>query len=648
MSAIRYAGGVLFAAAALAAQAATPVQTGVVHVHQVDDFDHGHFEKYYELELFSGERVRLDAPPTMLRELRTGTPIQVTGQRLGSVLGAVESIVSIAPAPGIEIPEPAPLASGDRSAVVLVVDFSDSTVTCSDNTIEEIMWTGSQSIDGLYRATSHGTLAFPRDTDNDNDPDLHRVTIDASVQDGCEASSWANAADQAALAQGVNMSLYQHRVYVIPGNNACSWAGLGSLGCFGSCRSWVATCGLPDVYAHELGHNLGLHHASTDDDNDGELDCEYCDRSDFMGIGGVGYRQLNGPHMEQMGWIPDLQIRDISNVVDTTYQLASLETDPGTTALPHVLKLGKPGTEDSYYLSYRVRAGYDANLNGSYHSRLNIHRWDGSGQTLFIDALADGETFTDTDAGISITQLSQSQGVAQVLVGSDCLAAAPGLQFNPSQQTGMPGEQQMYTLQVTNQDDSSCAGSRFDLTVDAPAGWNTSLSTDSVALNPGATTNVTMQVTPPAASPDGTFEVDVDAAGPAPEHVASATATYNVVGETPDAPSDVAGYAGRRGTVMLHWTASPGPVAGYRIYRDNTLIAVTQNLSWIDTRACANSCQFDVRAVDGSGRESSSATINVTIPRGRKGPGRALGASNTAAASEVGASAGRRADRSGR
>jgi len=69
----------------------------------------------------------------------------------------------------------------------------------------------------------------------------------------------------------------------------------------------VSTCDRGDVYAHELGHNLGMYHASFDSDDDGTVDAtcpwggwsgggEYCDDSDYMGISTNVWRQTNGPH----------------------------------------------------------------------------------------------------------------------------------------------------------------------------------------------------------------------------------------------------------------------------------------------------------------------------------------------------------------
>ncbi len=74
------------------------------------------------------------------------------------------------------------------------------------------------------------------------------------------------AAEDAAQAAGVDLSLYRHRVLVLPRHNDlpdCSWAGVANVGCSSFCRAWIAEGESPMVFAHELGHNLNLAHAGT-------------------------------------------------------------------------------------------------------------------------------------------------------------------------------------------------------------------------------------------------------------------------------------------------------------------------------------------------------------------------------------------------
>jgi hypothetical protein len=329
----------------------------------------------------------------------------------------------------LQVPAAAAMV-GSRSAVVLVVDFlqDGKTVACTDATIAAKMFSGSPSVDALYQETSFGQLAWPGDTDGNGLPDVFRVQINDSGND-CAADSWRGQADAAASAAGVNLGLYQHRLYVLPSTVGCSWAGLGLLGCGSQCWAIVATCDRGDVYAHELGHNLGMHHASFDADNDGGVDptCpwgawsgggEYCDDSDFMGISTNVWRQVNGPHKDQMGWLGSSRI--IEATTSGTYVLAPLETVPADASVHQLVRVAKPDTGATYFLSYRRRIGYDASMRASYADRTAIHTHRGSGNTLLVAFLADGETYHDTTNGITITQLGHDAGSASIGIVMQC------------------------------------------------------------------------------------------------------------------------------------------------------------------------------------------------------------------------------------
>ncbi|PWU22154.1 MAG: hypothetical protein C5B50_00075, partial [Verrucomicrobia bacterium] len=212
---------------------------------------------------------------------------------------------------------------------------------------------------------------------------------------------------------------YDHFVYVLPPCSACgTYDGYGDMP--GS-RVWILRCTWADDFAHELGHNLGMNHATADTehdgDNDQQPDCEYCDKSDPMGYVNVGLRQVNAAHKEEMGWLPSSKVINVTGA--GTYTLASLETSPASTASPQVLKI-PTGVGDYYYISYRQTAGYDANLSSEYANRVNIHRAMGTPgtYTFFLQALTDGQTVPINNR-MTITQVSHDASSAVVQVGFD-------------------------------------------------------------------------------------------------------------------------------------------------------------------------------------------------------------------------------------
>ncbi len=101
------------------------------------------------------------------------------------------------------------------------------------------------------------------------------IQIGTSTIGDCDLITWANTALSIAYnLYGVNYVDYAFRHFVVPseaGNGGCQWGGAAYLGCSANgCRSWVRQPG-PASVAHELGHNAGLHHASTDTNNDGAV-----------------------------------------------------------------------------------------------------------------------------------------------------------------------------------------------------------------------------------------------------------------------------------------------------------------------------------------------------------------------------------------
>jgi hypothetical protein len=158
-------------------------------------------------------------------------------------------------------------------------------------------------------------------------------------------------------------------------------------------------------------------HSSTDPNNDGAIDCEYCDDSDFMGYAEGTHRPLNGPHRVQMGWVAGAGIVDAS--AGGTFTLSPLNSQGATG--PQVAKI-VASNGDPYYLAYRTPIGYDAYLASTYYStglvnETSIHRWPGgSTNTRFIGSLGDGDTFTDAGNSLTIVQNSHSASGATFTV----------------------------------------------------------------------------------------------------------------------------------------------------------------------------------------------------------------------------------------
>ncbi|MCP3982107.1 MAG: hypothetical protein GY716_22605 [bacterium] len=318
---------------------------------------------------------------------------------------------------------------GPRTVMAVIVDFADETVANTYNVADPVafvagvLYDNTRNTAGVIAEASFGLTTLVSDADGDMLHDIFHVTIPSSIIGAeCTYHTWSNEADTELQALGVDLGLYQHRMYVLPKvSGVCSsWSGRGQLGCSSSCRTWMRTT-RATTYAHEIGHNLGLHHASTDPDNDGTINSEYGDLSDIMGSSSI-WRQFNGPHKVQMDWVPAGQIVDLFGGGIWNLTLEALETDPALAQFPQVVRISRPDVPNRpYYLSYRAAVGYDSTMSSTYLNRLQVHNSTGfSSQTFYITGLDDLAAYSDPVAhNLVITQLSHDASTVTIEIERD-------------------------------------------------------------------------------------------------------------------------------------------------------------------------------------------------------------------------------------
>ena len=252
----------------------------------------------------------------------------------------------------------------------------------------------------------------------------------AATNQTCDPGTWATQADAAARAAGVDLSAFNIKTYVYPGVSACGWGGLGQMP---GNENWINGSPTTGVMVHELGHNLGLNHASAVSCtlSSGEKvaygpNCaatEYGDMYDVMGAAGLAYH-LSEWHRAMIGLDSDIQWA--SN--DGTYTLTPLESQFGS---PHALRI--PRGDGTYFdLEYRQPYGlFDAfspaaaavtgvmiRKVGAYTVADKPLLIDTTPQTpTYADApLGGGQTFVDPTTGIRVTVLTATTLAATVQV----------------------------------------------------------------------------------------------------------------------------------------------------------------------------------------------------------------------------------------
>lgn len=593
---------------------------GELEVFYIDDFEHNRGKQHYIIhDKHQGKHFELEFQGKPPKGAKTGSFVRVRGQ--------VDNQQILMEANGTSsfevLASDVVMVSGEQKTIVLVADFTDTAVSCSTLDIEDSLFSdpNQQSVNHLYRETSldqvqfSGTVAGP-------------FTINYSSTDTCNVSAWAQAAEDQAVASGINLGDYNRKVYVLPKQNGCGSAGLSTVGGNPS-RSWVFRCDMPDVFAHELGHSLGMGHA-------GNATGEYNDTSDIMGFSGSGMRQINGPHQEQMGWREPQQITEIS--ADGIYDVAPLELDSVSAIAPQLLKIRKPDTGEWYYLSFRQAIGFDATLSNTYLSGLSIHRHAGNGassKTVWIDTLADSENYSDSVNGLSITQLGSSENSVSVEISfsNTCTRNTPTVNITPASQTDLAGSTLHYDLSITNNDTASCADSNWAIATNTPAGWSEAVTSNEITLVSGSSATVNWQVTSADSSVDGNYALSVNLIDSASiTHDSSVAANYTVTTpsdtEQPTTPSALTASVQRK-KILVSWQSSTDniAVAGYHVFRNDVLIATTASTSYSDSNL-TNGTTYTYYGVafDAANNDSfSSNTSSVTFGKagsGSKGGGK--------------------------
>ncbi|KKQ94307.1 MAG: Peptidase M11 gametolysin [candidate division CPR2 bacterium GW2011_GWC1_39_9] len=230
----------------------------------------------------------------------------------------------------------------------------------------------------------------------------------------CDYLSWAYDADDAAIADGVNVNAYDNWVYVFPYTASCGWAGLAYLGSYGM---WSNGYSDVELFTHEIGHNYGAEHASYRDCGTKTIDVysscstsEYGDIYDTMGYWNPYH--FNIPHKLEVGWLPNARIQTAT--VNGNYTIRQLENE---SSAYQAVKILKADTGEYYYFEYRKATGWDLGLPAGVTRGSIAHVYsEYGGNSYLLDmtpqdgwsdvALSDGNSFADTINNITVTQVS--------------------------------------------------------------------------------------------------------------------------------------------------------------------------------------------------------------------------------------------------
>ncbi|WP_446637169.1 NEW3 domain-containing protein [Vibrio rotiferianus] len=410
---------------------------------------------------------------------------------------------------------------GEQRTLVMLLNFQDNIQTpWSAEQARELVF---GQVNDFYKENSDDQVWLTGDVVG-----YYTLPMNAT----CDTWTIHTTAEDVALDNGINFDNYARIVYVFPENSSCGWTGKGTVGGNPS-KAYVNGSLTLRTVGHELGHNFGLHHAKdfdcgSDIIGDRCASAEYGDALDIMGMSGIT-GHFNAFSKEFLGWISTDSGNVVSVEADGSYLLAPVETPRSGSAKGLKIRRGTDevtGKPLWYYLEYRQAIGFDSFVEGKsgitdgviFHlateddpqSNLMLDMIPNSGlRDLDESALLVGQTYTDVQAGITITTEWANGSAASVHVTFDnelCMQASPSIALTSTQLvSGVAGSSASYKLNVTNNDTNACSSSSFNVSANVPSGWSS--THESLTLVSGETKAVEINVMSSASAQEGSYEM---------------------------------------------------------------------------------------------------------------------------------------------
>lgn len=329
--------------------------------------------------------ISFDAMPSE-ESLGSAEKVLISGYMLGNHIVAKKSDIQI-----LTTAVDTTTAVGDKRYVVLPINFTDdrSTPYTKTEMLKFLFCIPScdESLRTYYRKVSDRKINISGQ--------VSAVWLQSPFKEDevCNNSDVDNLLSWAKGKVPIAFTPYTNGVIFVYSHNGCNWGGMGTIGGSPS----IALIGEYDlrILSHEIGHNLGINHASTlgrdclKDPFCRDID-EYGDGADTMGF---DLANLNGPHLRALGILPKSMVRSTNQGgIFTVHKL-------GSNVYPELIRINLPSGTD-WFIEYRAnRAGYDSNSPYKLGAGILLHSWGNINRekTYLFDVFDHDPVFRDGD-----------------------------------------------------------------------------------------------------------------------------------------------------------------------------------------------------------------------------------------------------------
>lgn len=331
--------------------------------------------------------------------------------------------------------------------------------------IRNLIFGPSNSVKSYYKEVSYNSVEFTGKTRVDGDV-FGWYTLPVNSYPCDFTGSWTTETYKRAARQNISLASYDYIIIAFP-QTSCNFAGSAGVN---TKEAWINGAFTVHSIGHEIGHMLGVHHASslercTDGLGNNETisaNCktiEYGDPYDIMGIQNPGH--FNAFHKAQLGYLTAKNIIEVNQ--SGNYSIFPLEVASNGTQL---LRIARPVHEridtGYYYLEYRQPLGLDIfpyyqepwvdPIYSSVALRVGPDYSQRTQSYLLRPYLSVGKRYFDFDNNLSIllTRANATRADLEILFTQPfCVREKPFVAFNENWQRA---PEYSYTLYIVNSD----------------------------------------------------------------------------------------------------------------------------------------------------------------------------------------------------